>query len=838
MHWAPKSVFLTLGILTTIVGIPIFGRVPALASNSIAAPLQAEPVTITSQVNISAADAEEEIGTGNVSLTSTDLELGADGGTLQWVAMRFNNVGIPAGSATIVSAVVEFEVDEISTDPTSVVIYGQAADNAPAFTVIDFDISSRARTIAQVPWNSIPNWAATNVKWQTPNLAPIIQEIVSRPGWQSGNSIVILVHGSGRRTAEAYDGEIPAAPKLIIQYTTDGTPPPTGTSTQIPTPAPTSTLNFTPVPAGITRFAVIGDYGVDELPELDVANLVKSWNPDFVITTGDNNYPLGAATTIDRNIGKYYHEFIHPYVGSFGAGAAFNRFFPSPGNHDWDTGTLQPYTDYFTLPGNERYYEFVWGPVHFFAIDSHSLEPDGRSSTSVQALWLQSRLAASTSPWNLVYMHHSPYSSGANHGSISALQWPYQAWGADAVLSGHDHLYERIIINGLPYLVNGLGGSGIYTFATPVAGSAVRYNGDYGAMLVEAGDSYVTFQFITRTGLLIDTYTLGTPATATPTSTATDMATPTETGTPTLTPTATDTPTETGTPTETLTPSLTPTPTETGTPTATPSMTDTSTPTPVPTDTATPTATQPATFTATPTSTFTATSTSTSTVTPTPSRTPTYTATTPADLIFMNGFETGNLSAWTSSTTDGGDLNAAASAAQFGSFGLRAVIDDNNAIYVTDDSPNAETRYRARFYFDPNSITMSSGNDYYLFYGYSGSSTVVVRIEFRRSSGVYQLRAGLRNDSSSWTSTSWFTISDAYHFIEIDWRASTSSGANNGGLTFWIDGTQRADLTGMDNDTRRIDRVRLGAVSGLNSGTRGTIYFDAFQSRRQTYIGP
>ena len=204
----------------------------------------------------------------------------------------------------------------------------------------------------------------------------------------------------------------------------------------------------------------------------------------------------------------------------------------------------------------------------------------------------------------------------------------------------------------------------------------------------------------------------------------------------------------------------------------------------------------------------------------------------------MNGFETGNLSAWTSSTTDGGDLNAAASAAQFGSFGLRTVIDDNNAIYVTDDSPNSETRYRARFYFDPNSIAMSSGDNYYLFYGYSGSSTTVLRIEFRRSSGVYQLRSSLNNDAGSWTSTSWFTISDAYHFIEIDWRASTSSGMNNGGLTFWIDGTQRADLTGMDNDTRRIDRVRLGAVSGLNSGTRGTVYFDAFESRRLTYIGP
>ena len=54
----------------------------------------------------------------------------------------------------------------------------------------------------------------------------------------------------------------------------------------------------------------------------------------------------------------------------------------------------------------------------------------------------------------------------------------------------------------------------------------------------------------------------------------------------------------------------------------------------------------------------------------------------------------------------------------------------------------------------------------------------------------------------------------------------------------WIDAVQRANLTGVDNDTRRIDRSQLGAVSGIDSGTRGTYYFDAFESHRQTYIGP
>jgi hypothetical protein len=74
--------------------------------------------------------------------------------------------------------------------------------------------------------------------------------------------------------------------------------------------------------------------------------------------------------------------------------------------------------------------------------------------------------------------------------------------------------------------------------------------------------------------------------------------------------------------------------------------------------------------------------------------------------------------------------------------------------------------------------------------------------------------------------------------MELDWRAATAAGANDGGLTLWLDGQQRANLTSINNDARRIDRVRLGAVIGIDSGTRGTYYFDAFESRRGTYIGP
>ncbi|MCX6354188.1 MAG: metallophosphoesterase [Candidatus Aureabacteria bacterium] len=260
--------------------------------------------------------------------------------------------------------------------------------------------------------------------------------------------------------------------------------------------------------AGVV-FAVIGDYGEATLPdENHVANLIKGWNPVFIVTAGDNNYPNGTAATIDANIGQYFHEFIYPYTGSYGEGATENLFFPTLGNHDWKTANAQPYLDYFTLPGNERYYDFTWGPVHFFMIDSDTHEPDGTSSSSVQGVWLQNKLASSTARWKLVVFHHAPYSSGTVHGSTTYMRWPFQSWGANAVLSGHEHTYERVVLNGFPYFVNGLGGNDRYSFGTPVSGSEVRYNSDYGAMQINADDSQITFQFISQAGAVIDTYSL------------------------------------------------------------------------------------------------------------------------------------------------------------------------------------------------------------------------------------------------------------------------------------------------------------------------------------------
>lgn len=261
-----------------------------------------------------------------------------------------------------------------------------------------------------------------------------------------------------------------------------------------------------PAPEGVIRFAVIGDYGSGDHVAKQVAQMIDSWKPEFITTVGDNNYPAGEAQTIDQNVGRFFHSYIFPYQGNYGSGATTNRFFPIIGHRDWDSPEkLQPYLDYFALPGNERYYDFAWGPVHFFMLDSDEREPDGVTAGSIQGRWLERKLAESKAPWKLVFAHHAPYSSGRVP-DFEHLRWPFKAWGADAVLSGFYHVYERLSVEGVPYFVNGMGGAFISGFGETDGRSRFRYDAENGAMLVDAAEARITFRFVDRRGRTIDEY--------------------------------------------------------------------------------------------------------------------------------------------------------------------------------------------------------------------------------------------------------------------------------------------------------------------------------------------
>ncbi|MEO6950532.1 MAG: metallophosphoesterase [Polyangia bacterium] len=261
------------------------------------------------------------------------------------------------------------------------------------------------------------------------------------------------------------------------------------------------------------RFSVISDYGSDDHAERRVADIAKAQKPDFIITLGDNNYEFGQAETIDQNIGKYYGEYIGEYQGKLAKGSPSNRFWPSIGNHDWNSkpgGSVQPYLDYFpALPGNRRYYDFVVGNVHFFALDSDKHEPDGITFDSVQGQWLHTALAAATECYKVVYFHHPPYSSGKTDYTVTQMRWPFREWGADLVLSGHQHQYERMEVDGITYVVAGLGGAlNRFDFFATQPGSVVRFNSAFGALRATIDDDGLHFAFVDIHELVVDTFTI------------------------------------------------------------------------------------------------------------------------------------------------------------------------------------------------------------------------------------------------------------------------------------------------------------------------------------------
>ena len=167
-------------------------------------------------------DAEELVSNGNVRAGSNDLELIQDKTGNQVVGLRFTNVNVPK-NATISQANITFETDETNSEPTSLTFHGEANDNPGSMKFCDgcFGISSRPRTTSAVDWTNLAAWNAVNETHLTPDLASIVQEIVDREGWSSGNSMVFIISGSGKRVAEAYNGEKAAAPLLRIEYTAD-----------------------------------------------------------------------------------------------------------------------------------------------------------------------------------------------------------------------------------------------------------------------------------------------------------------------------------------------------------------------------------------------------------------------------------------------------------------------------------------------------------------------------------------------------------------------------------------------------------------------------------------
>lgn len=179
----------------------------------------ANKVDLSEGIPVSHAnDDAEESPAGNVSLSSSDLELTDDGGD-QTVGLRFASVPLPTKNAErIKEAYIQFTVDEPSDRPTALWISGELSVNSDRFSASSHDVTSRDRTSEQVAWTP-PGWNAigeSGPDQRTPDLTKIVQEIVSQPNWKSGNAISFIIGGEGKRIAVSSRGSNKEAARLVI----------------------------------------------------------------------------------------------------------------------------------------------------------------------------------------------------------------------------------------------------------------------------------------------------------------------------------------------------------------------------------------------------------------------------------------------------------------------------------------------------------------------------------------------------------------------------------------------------------------------------------------------
>jgi len=261
-----------------------------------------------------------------------------------------------------------------------------------------------------------------------------------------------------------------------------------------PQPAAANGLDIRlPLQSKSIRFAVIGDSGTGDRDQYQVAQEMETYRQkvgfDFVIMLGDNIYG-------SHHPNDFTQKFELPYKPMLDAGV---KFYAALGNHD-DPNDERLYKP-FNM-GGERYYAFKKGDVAFFALDSNYMDPN-------QLSWIDQNLQNTKSKWKICYFHHPLYNEGRSHGPDLDLRTQltplFKRYGVNLVLSGHEHVYERIKPqDNIYYLV--LGNSAKLMSKDLKSSDQMQkgFDSDRGFMLIEIGGDKLYFQVISRTGQTID----------------------------------------------------------------------------------------------------------------------------------------------------------------------------------------------------------------------------------------------------------------------------------------------------------------------------------------------
>ncbi len=209
--------------------------------------------------------------------------------------------------------------------------------------------------------------------------------------------------------------------------------------------------------------------------------------------------------------------------------------------------------------------------------------------------------------------------------------------------------------------------------------------------------------------------------------------------------------------------------------------------------------------------------------------------------IFSDSFETGDTSGWDGVNLGLGDLTITGVCALEASYGMCLTSTNNHRKQVIDNTPAAESRYFASFRLDPNNITLSgSTNRFRVFQGRNAEHFPFLLL-LRYNNGMYQLRLRLQTDEgvTFYTDSEWYTISNTWHLIGVDWIRSSSPIAYNGFGDLYVDNVLQGSvhtLSGIDNDTLTIEGIRWGISQKMDGVVwTGTLYLDFFYSDNDGY---
>ncbi len=248
----------------------------------------------------------------------------------------------------------------------------------------------------------------------------------------------------------------------------------------------------------------IADCGLDD--DTATAKLIEGIPAAAVFTAGDNAYENGSAD-----------DFRNCYDPTWGVFKDRTR--PAAGNHDWQTKDLAGYLGYFgtaAAPDGKSWYSYDLGTWHIVVLDSDCGSVGGCGAGSAQGRWLTADLAASKAECTLAIWHHPRFSSG-EHGNDTDVApfWTalYDA-GADVVINGHDHDYERFApqdpngrqdrARGIREFVVGTGGAALRTFPTARANSELRLVTSHGVIELLLRQASYEWGFLPTTGDVSD----------------------------------------------------------------------------------------------------------------------------------------------------------------------------------------------------------------------------------------------------------------------------------------------------------------------------------------------